>query len=642
MAPLNDLIQKCPGPILILGANGFVGWNFFQLLAKHRSDVQALARQPNWRTESDSGQHSQLFFESRGDSFARRLEELRPALILDLAVYGAYPEQTDSDRMFEVNVLRVQKNLRLVDSLLHKPMYILAGSSSEYGYRCDHPTEDQSAPNSVYALSKTTAAQLIQYFGKVQSLPCLDLRLFSVYGPYEAPTRLIPRLALQGLQNEWPELSKPDSARDFIHVDDVLAAFLMSAQGLLQNPKLAGEILNVGTGRQLNLKEVCEISRRYLQQTTTPVFGSVAGRPWDQSVWVASIGKIERLVGWRPVIPFDEGLKSTLEWWRTQGQVLMKSVTVQGGSAPALLSIVVAIHRDENSIEHLYNAIKNVCGEVGIAFELLFVNDRSPDASAERIRAISQKDPRVIGLNHAVNSGSQQAFWTGLEFARGDACVLMDGDLQDPPEVLKAFVHEWRKGHLLVLGRRVSRTMNPLLAFGHRLFYRLARRYSGVALPLDVGDFGLMDRQVVDHLLTSTTRDLWIRGLRASLGYKAAFVDYHRPERPFGRSTNSILGLFSWAYRGIFLFQGEPLRRWNRFLIFIGAPLCLIAFLALNKKNPESFAGFGLELLLLITLTMMSEILVVLYRQALGHPRSGVESWIRNGKVEKWKRTHRR
>lgn len=633
---IPSLIPTIPGPILIVGAGGFIGWNFFVTLARARADVRGIARQPNWRTESAPDVQDRLLFESSGANFAKVVDEFNPALIIDLAAYGAYPDQKDAALIARTNYERVQVNLQFLSERAVRPMYLHAGSSSEYGYQCDGAPESAAAPNSLYALSKVAAARLIEFFGTQKNLPCLRLRLFSVYGPYEAPTRLIPQLAIKGLRREWPRLSAAGSARDFIHVDDVLSAFLMCARKLNQTPSLSGQIFNVGTGRQLNLQEVSEISRKIQNTPGTPAFGSAPDRAWDQKVWVANIDKIRSQIGWLPQILFERGFEATLQWWKLEAPADPENLAVTPELAlrGQTISIITAIHRDEPSIRPLYERVRAACENARVRFELIFVNDRSPDAAAEVIRELSAQDARVIGVNMAVNGGSQRAFWTGLQLATGDACVLMDGDLQDPPELIEDFVTQWRRGSSIVLGRRRSREMAGWLSAAHRGFYRLARRYSGVQLPLDAGDFSLMDRQVVNALLKHSPHEPWIRGLRAKLGFTTTEVEYHRPERPFGRSTNSMANLFGWAYRGIFLFSGEPLRRWNRFMAFFAVPLLFVSFLAVDRRREDQWPTFALMMTAVITLLLMAELLVSLYRR--NDPPPPVESLIRRGKTAKW------
>lgn len=624
---LIDEIRSAPGPILILGANGFLGRAFYTRLRQERHDIYGLSRSPNWRDADQTDSH--LFYEERGASFKEILKRSQARVIIDLACHGAYPDQRDAARIFATNLTRVSENLQHIESLAEKPLYLLAGSSSEYGFHCDHPSEDQSSPNSLYAVSKAAASQLIQHFGKNRGLNCLGLRLFSVYGPWESPGRLIPQLILQGFKGHWPPLNHPENARDFIHIDDVLRAFLTSARRLREDPSFRGELFNVGTGRQLNLREVSRITSLLLGVKTPPSFGTAESRPWDQSIWVANLQKIQSRLGWSPEIRFEQGFAQSLEWWKKNSELLQNA-----GSRP-LISIIVAVYKDAESLPLLVERVRDVA-EVGqFDFELLLVNDCSPDEAAERILELSAQDSRVIGLNHARNSGSQISFWTGLRHARGQACVLMDGDLQDPPELLPRLVEEWQSGFPIVLAQRQSRAMSRSREWAHRLFYRLGRRYSGAPLALDVGDFGLMDRQVVEILLQNQSDRPWIRGLRALVGFRTQFVPYHRPERPFGHSTNSWWGLLAWAYQGLFLFAGEPLRLWNRWIMIALLPILLILLLVLNPSGMELWLA-AVSILVLISVLMFSEILVAVYRQVLHRPRGHLESIIQSGKIKKW------
>ena len=197
--------------------------------------------------------------------------------------------------------------------------------------------------------------------------------------------------------------------------------------------------------------------------------------------------------------------------------------------------------------------------QLGLDYEIIFVNDNSPDDSAEVIREISARDPHVIGITHSRNFGSQAAFRSGMGLASKEAVVLMDGDLQDPPELIKAFVERWRAGADVVYGRRIKREMPVLLEACYRSFYRVFAIMSEVPVPKDAGDFSLIDRTVVYWLLQCQERDSFLRGLRAYVGFRQEGVDYVRPERMFGVSTNNWIKNIGWAKKGIFSFSRMPL-----------------------------------------------------------------------------------
>ncbi len=197
--------------------------------------------------------------------------------------------------------------------------------------------------------------------------------------------------------------------------------------------------------------------------------------------------------------------------------------------------------------------------QAGVDGEIIFVNDGSPDDSREVLNRLADRDQKVTVVNHSRPFGSQSAFTSGMRIATGDAVVLLDGDLQDPPEVIPELIAKWREGYDVVYGERVEREAGRLMRFAYKRFYRLFRRLSYVDVPLDAGDFGLMDRRVVDALNALPEAHRFLRGLRAWVGFRQTGVPYHRPERMFGETTNSLVKNLGWARRAIISFSYVPL-----------------------------------------------------------------------------------
>jgi dolichol-phosphate mannosyltransferase len=207
----------------------------------------------------------------------------------------------------------------------------------------------------------------------------------------------------------------------------------------------------------------------------------------------------------------------------------------------------------------MYERLKATFTKLNVDHEIIFVNDGSPDDSEEVIRKISQNDRRVRGISHSRNFGSQAAFRSGMEIATKNCCVLLDGDLQDPPELIETMVAKWREGYDVVYGRRVKREGPRLKQLAYKAFYRLFDYFSYIRIPHDAGDFSLMDRRVTQAVLTFPERDLFLRGVRAYAGFKQTGVDYFRPERMFGVTTNSLFKNIGWAKKGILSFSYVPL-----------------------------------------------------------------------------------
>lgn len=223
------------------------------------------------------------------------------------------------------------------------------------------------------------------------------------------------------------------------------------------------------------------------------------------------------------------------------------------------LSAVIACYRDAQAIPVMHRRLSEVFAALAVDYEIIFVNDGSPDETDTVLAELTARDDHVVAIEHARNFGSQNAFVSGMQVATGDAVVLLDGDLQDPPEVIPALYEKWRAGHDVVYGRRRKREGSAALALACAVFYRIFRRVADVPMPLDAGDFSLLDRKVVHALLAFPETDQFVRGLRAWVGFRQTGVDYVRPERVFGRSTHGWWKNVWWAKKAIFSFSFLPL-----------------------------------------------------------------------------------
>ena len=223
------------------------------------------------------------------------------------------------------------------------------------------------------------------------------------------------------------------------------------------------------------------------------------------------------------------------------------------------LSAVIACYRDAPAVPIMHERLTAVFTKLGVDYEIIFVNDNSPDNAREVLAALAARDPHVVVINHSRNFGSQSAFTSGMRIATGDAVIPLDGDLQDPPELIEAFYQKWQEGYDVVYGERVQREATLFLQIAYKVFYRLFRSASYVPIPVDAGDFSLIDRRVADALNSLPENNRFIRGLRAWVGYRQTGVPYVRPERMFGRTTNSLLRNLGWARKAIFSFSYAPL-----------------------------------------------------------------------------------
>jgi glycosyltransferase involved in cell wall biosynthesis len=226
-----------------------------------------------------------------------------------------------------------------------------------------------------------------------------------------------------------------------------------------------------------------------------------------------------------------------------------------------MISLVVPIYNEEEIIPLLHEAVVDAMREIDEDWEVVYVNDGSKDASLELLRALQEDSPQVVVVELSRNWGHMGALWAGMQTARGDAVVLMDGDLQDPPEVIPEMIAAWRGGAQVVTTVRRSREeRRKVLAFLFPLFYRVLGALSDFPIPLNSGIFGLLDRQVIDSINSLREANRYLPGLRAWVGYRTAIVYYDRHDRVGGEGKLTFLSRIKYAMDAITSFSYKPLR----------------------------------------------------------------------------------
>lgn len=570
---IESKYKSLQGPVLVIGASGFIGANLLRCCLNYQPDVVGTVFSgDSWRLDDVPAANLAFLNLQDPNNVVSLFQRVRPKTVFDCSSFGAYSFEQDVERIHTTNYLSFIRVMEEVAEL-GLSAYVHAGSSSEYGLNACAPRElDALIPNSHYAVSKAATSQAIAYYGKVRHIPVVNLRLYSVYGPYEDSSRLIPVLCERSMQGRLPVFARAEVSRDFIHVDDVVMAFADAA--LRMSPEVAGESFNIGTGIQTSLASLASLAMRLFDVPEDPQFSRGAGRAWDVDDWYANPEKARKTLGWEATTKLEDGLFATRKWWESylaKADFARLTKRAEPRKSRHSISAVVACYKDEQAIPIMHERLVAVCHRIGLEYEIIFVNDCSPDNSAEVIREISLRDPHVIGVTHARNFGSQAAFRSGMELASKEACVLLDGDLQDPPEIIEAFVREWWAGADIVYGRRVRREMPMYLEAFYRGFYRLFAAMSEVPMPKDAGDFSLIDCSAVYWILKCHERDAFLRGLRAYVGFKQVGVDYVRPERMFGVSTNDWVKNIGWAKKAIFSFSRMPLHM----LTALGGLACL-------------------------------------------------------------------
>lgn len=298
-----------------------------------------------------------------------------------------------------------------------------------------------------------------------------------------------------------------------------------------------------------------------------------------------------------------------------------------------LISVVAPVYNEEVVLDTLYERVKAVMVGAGEEWELVLVNDGSRDKSAEVIARLHERDPRVKGINFSRNFGFQIAATAGLDFSRGDAVILTDADLQDPPEVYPAMLAQWRAGYDVVYGVRASREGETWFKLATaKLFYRLIHRITSINIPLDTGDFRLMDRRVINSLRGMNERNRFLRGMIPWIGFRQIGVEYHREARYAGEAKfTSVKKMLPFALDAITSFSYFPLQL-ATILGFITAAVSVIGILAvilirlLAPHEPLLGQATTLVVVLflgsvqLISLGIIGEYLGRIYDEVKGRP----------------------
>ncbi len=316
------------------------------------------------------------------------------------------------------------------------------------------------------------------------------------------------------------------------------------------------------------------------------------------------------------------------------------------GAAPRpVLSILIPCFNEEESLPECHAAVSAVLLTLGLPYELLFVNDGSDDGTAPVLAALHKADDHATVVSLSRNFGHQQAVSAGLTVARGDAVVILDADLQDPPEVIAAMVRKWQEGFHVVFGVRTHRAgEGRLKLLTARLFYRLIRKLSDVDIPLDTGDFRLMDRKVVDALLAMPERHRLLRAMCAWVGYRQIGIPYQRAARFAGRTKYPLGKMLQLALDGIFSFSTVPLRM----LTYAGFGAAALSFigivwaLGVRVLTRHWVAGWAtlfvgmlfLSGLQMISLGIMGEYIGRVYTEVKQRPLFVIASVLRAGEAE--------
>jgi nucleoside-diphosphate-sugar epimerase len=302
----------------VTGAAGFVGCCAVRRLLSIGREVHVLVRDPRsaWRLEDILGRlHVHAVDIADAPAVRATLKAVSPVAVVHLAAHGAYEWQSDARQILGTNVVGAYNVFEAALGARAR-VVVNAGSSSEYGYKAEAMREeDRLEPNSVYAVAKAAQTHLASLMAGQSDTSFVTFRLFSVYGPWEEPSRLFPTVLRRAMAGEPLQMAHPETARDFVYVEDVLDALLDFEGGA----RLSGEVLNIGTGIQSTLQDVVDVVLREVGPRSQVRWDAIPPRRWDTSRWQADVARARKRLGWEPRHSLAEGVKRMAEWMSQVG-----------------------------------------------------------------------------------------------------------------------------------------------------------------------------------------------------------------------------------------------------------------------------------------------------------------------------------
>lgn len=257
-----------------------------------------------------------------------------------------------------------------------------------------------------------------------------------------------------------------------------------------------------------------------------------------------------------------------------------------------LISIGIICFNEELNVVPAYNELIGILNKnKNYNYELIFVDNGSTDNTREEIRKVARKHKNVSGIFLSRNFGGEASVQASLDYAQGDAYICYEGDLQDPADVILSFIKDWEKGFDVVVGIRTKIADNFLMTKIRKLYYRIFRRISNIEVPVDAGTFALIDKKVMDAIKKLPEKDRFNRGLRAWVGFKTAYVNYHRRSRQRGKSSYNLLGYIHLAEKSFYGFSYFPLD----IIVYTGLFIVSLSFLFVIIYL-SSFILFGFKI----------------------------------------------
>lgn len=529
---------------------------------------------------------------------------------------------------------------RFVDYELQAKHLIFAGSVNDSAIRVEEIQEEEIAiTNALSANPEITfvffsscsildpnlgGTPYVQHKVRMEKLICasakkfLIFRLPQVLGRCEVKSSLVNYL-VDAIFNQRSFQLWQNAQRNLIDIDDVHEII---GEVLKRNVSL-NKIINIASEQQTS---IFELVREIEEFTKLPANYVLVNKGGGYEIDVSEIKTILSDLK----IDFGNGyIRNSLN--RYYAHLI---------APPKLLSVIVPTYNEEKGIEEFYRRTKNVLVRLAPRFEheIIFVNDFSTDGTYQKLKFLAQIDASVKLINFSRNFGNQIGITAGIDFSRGNLAIIIDDDLQDPPEIILNFISKWDKGYKVVYGVRPNRQgVNPIFRLVAKLYYRVIGGLSDTKIPNDTGDFRLIDRVVIEALKKMKEENRYYRGMVAWVGFPQASVEYQRDKRYAGVSTFSFKKYVNFAVNGLTSFTEKPLYFSSLAGLFITTVSFILAIiLIINKIVDPSFSIQGWTSLAVIILffggVQLLSIGVLgvytskIYREVKGRPLYIVES----------------
>jgi dolichol-phosphate mannosyltransferase len=599
-----DILENLKGPIAVFGAGGFIGLNLVKSISLYRDDFIAVTHRPNisWRLISADIPNQNIGFCNllSVNSIKNFVDKYKPKTIFNLAAYGAYSKQKDESRIYHTNFNAIVNLLKILTEYGFDAL-VNTGSSSEYGINCAAPEEnDELIPNSDYAVAKVSAHYLLKYYGQVLGAPVIHLRLYSVFGPWEDPFRLIPQVIEKGIKKEFPNFVNPDISRDFIYCQDVVNAIIKSSKKEIIN-NYKGITFNIGSNSKMTIKELAYISKEIFSIESDPVFETMANRKWDLSDWYSNSKDAKNKLEWECKTTFTEGFEKIVEWHKEidyKNRILNYYSTYE--DVP-ILSVIVVCYNDEDTITNMYHSIIHVFSEISANYEIIFIDDHSTDNTLNILKEISRNDGNVIIVEHTKSFGFQPSLLDGMELMKGDACILTDGAHYDPPELIKEFFKTWQDGYEIVFGITKKEKESFIYTLVNQFFNFLFHFFSFINIHFNARHYSLISKVCIDKILSLPEKDKFIIGLRSWIGFKQKGIYYERKKRAFNKKRYKFYNYMRNKRNAFFAYSYFPLEAMG----FVGLILTILAVILIifhifhRLANPDMPHGITTILIMI-------------------------------------------